>query len=84
MIIAEILWLSLYCLTILFGVTLDDLNLFTLSFFLLALAGLEFCIGFLLVTLFRYFTKTLDLNNSKKKNENTEYSNTFVKRYTLI
>lgn len=84
MIIAEITWLILYCLTILFGVTLDDINLFSLSFFLLGLAGLEFCIGFLLVILFRYFNKTLDLNNEKKINNNTEYSNTFIKRYTLL
>ena len=86
MIIAELTWLTLYCLSILVGVANDDLILFSLSFFILALAGLEFSVGFLLIILFRYFYKTLDFldleTNIKTKNIN--FANTFIKRYTLL
>jgi hypothetical protein len=33
------------------------------SFFLLALAGLEFCIGFIIVIFFRNFKKSFNLDN---------------------
>ncbi len=86
MIIAELVWIVLYCLTILIGVTNDDLILFSLSFFILALAGLEFSLGFLLIILFRYFYKTLDFldTETNTKNKNVNIANTFVKRYTLL
>lgn len=86
MILAEIVWLTLYTVTILAGTTNDDLILFSFSFFILALASLEFCIGFLLIILFRYFYKTLDFLDLEKtnKNKNSLFANTFVKRYTLL
>lgn len=43
------------------GAVNDDL-IISVSFFLLALAGLEFSTGFLIVILFRNFKKSLDLN----------------------
>jgi len=86
MIIAELTWLTLYCLSILIGVTNDDLILFSLSFFILALAGLEFSVGFLLIILFRYFYKTLDFLDTETniKTKNINFANTFIKRYTLL
>ena len=45
----------------------DDILLLCTTFFLLALAGLEFSLGFLLIILFKKLNKTLDLN--EKKNE---------------
>ena len=52
---SEIVWVILYILTIFYGTLTDDLNLYSLSFFLLALAGLEFSIGILLLVLFKNF-----------------------------
>jgi hypothetical protein len=37
----------------------DDLTLFSVSFFLLGLAGLEFSIGFLLIINFKNFNQSL-------------------------
>lgn len=86
MLIAELVWITLYVLSILIGVTNDDLILFSLSFFILALASLEFCIGFLLVILFRYFFKTIDFGDVNKKNNNLKnnFGNSNVRRYTLL
>lgn len=86
LIFAELIWITLYCLTILFGILNDDILLFSLSFFILGFAGLEFCIGFLLVILFRYFNKTLDFADFEKNTKNTNLNNkvTFVKKYTLL
>lgn len=85
-IITELVWLVLYCLSICIGVTNDDLILFSLSFFILALAGLEFSLGFLLIILFRYFFKNLDFldNETNINNKNVNFANTFLKRYTLL
>jgi NADH:ubiquinone oxidoreductase subunit K len=73
---SEIVWVVLYCYTVILGTINDDLVLTSTSFFLLALAGLEFCIGFIITILFRNFKKSfgfsdsLDINfkNNKKKN----------------
>lgn len=50
---SEIVWVILYVLTVFYGSLIDDFNLYSLSFFLLALAGLEFSIGILLLVLFK-------------------------------
>jgi len=50
---SEIAWLVLYNYTILAGTLNDDLNLLSLAFFILGLAGLEFSIGMLLVIIFK-------------------------------
>lgn len=59
LIYSEITWITLYSYTILVGSIIDDLNTFTLSFFILGLASIEFCFGFLLIILFRNLNKTL-------------------------
>jgi hypothetical protein len=50
-------WVLLYTISCYLGSTNDDLNLVSLTFFLLAFAGLEFCIGFLMAVLLRNFKK---------------------------
>lgn len=86
MIIAELIWILLYCLSIAIGVLNDDLLLFSLSFFILALAGLEFCFGFLLIIFFRYLYKTLDFVETETnfKNKNVNFAHTFIKKYSLL
>jgi len=68
---SEIVWVVLYCYTTIVGTINDDLILTSTSFFLLALAGLEFCIGFIIAIFYRNFKKSFDLdllNNFSNKN----------------
>ncbi len=61
---SEAVWVVLYCYTTVTGTINDELILTSTSFFLLALAGLEFCIGFLIVIFYRNYKKTFELDNS--------------------
>ena len=68
---SEIVWVVLYCYTTIVGTINYDLILTSTSFFLLALAGLEFCIGFIISIFYRNFKKSFDLdllNNFSNKN----------------
>ena len=57
------MWVVLYSYTTITGTINDDMILTSTSFFLLALAGLEFCIGFIIVIFFRNFKKSFNLDN---------------------
>lgn len=59
-IFSEITWITLFILSILFGLANDDLNLLTLSFFLLGFATVEFVVAYLLIILFK--KNNIDLN----------------------
>ena len=68
---SEIVWVVLYSYTTIVGTINDDLVLTSTSFFLLALAGLEFCIGFIVTIFYRNFKKSFELavtNNTKNTN----------------
>ena len=65
---SEILWVVIYCCIIITGITNDDLVLISTSFLIMALAGLEFCIGFILSIFFRNFKKTFTIDNKYSKN----------------
>lgn len=82
LIFSEIVWIVLYCYTILTGVINDDLTLLTNSFLIIGLASLEFVLGYLLIILFKYFNKTTNLIDNSKLNKNYFYKNT-QKIYTL-
>ena len=84
-IISECVWIIIYIYTIFLGITIDDITLFSTSFFILAFAGLEFSIGLLLVFLFRNFTKKInDFELTKNtyslnlKTNNKLYINKFI------
>jgi len=64
---SEIIWVILYCYTVIVGIINDDLILISTSFFIMALAGLEFCIGFILAIFFKNFKKTFDLFEKPNK-----------------
>jgi NADH:ubiquinone oxidoreductase subunit K len=66
---SEIVWVVLYCYIVVVGTINDDLILISTSFFIMALAGLEFCIGFILSVFFRNFQKTFKLIESKNKSD---------------
>ena len=82
---SEIVWVILYCYITIIGVINDDLILTSTSFFLLALAGLEFCIGFIIVIFYRNFKKSFNLdsssNFSKKNNIKQLASNRYIWEY---
>lgn len=69
---SEIIWVILYCYTTVTGTINDDIVLTSTSFFLLALAGLEFCIGFIITIFYKNFKKSFDLDTFKNlSNKNT-------------
>jgi len=65
---SEITWVILYCYTIIVGVSNDELITTTTSILLLALAGLEFCIGFIITIFFRNFKKIFNIDGDLIKN----------------
>lgn len=83
---SEIIWVVLYAYTTIIGTINDDLTLTSTSFFLLALAGLEFCIGFIITIFYRNFKKSFNLdivNNFSDKNTTKKLSlNRYIWSYT--
>ena len=73
---SEIVWILLYIITLLYGNINDDINLYSISFFFLALAGLEFSFGLLIIILF----KTVKYNFDFSLNDNQV--NQFFKKNT--
>ena len=86
---SELVWVLLYSFSVISGVIVDDCILISTSFFLLALAGLEFCIGFIITIFFRSLKKSLELehfnfNPNKQSNldnfvENNQQTWKFIK-----
>lgn len=84
---SEIVWVLLYILTVFFGSLIDDINLYSLSFFLLAFAALEFSIGILILVLFKNFKIDYSFfNNSKDFLQNNSDNNKlfFFNNFYLI
>jgi len=61
------MWVVLYIVSVFNGSLNDDINLYSMSFFLLALAGLEFSIGILILSLFKNFKIDFFFANNFKK-----------------
>ena len=78
---SEITWVILYTYTTVAGTINDDLVLTSTSFFLLALAGLEFCIGFIITIFFRNFKKSFDLDNFANTTDKKKVKNLSINRY---
>lgn len=84
---SEIVWVLLYILTVFLGSVIDDINLYSLSFFLLAFAALEFSIGILILVLFKNFKIDYSFfNNSKDFLQNNSDNNKlfFFNNFYLI
>jgi len=64
-IFSELVWVVLYSLCSILGIINDDLVLMSLTFICLSLAGLEFSVGVLLISLFKSNTGSLVLSKSK-------------------
>ena len=61
---AELLWITLYALTLLIGLAYDNLNLLSLTFFFLIFSAVEFGVGLVLMLLQHLITRTLNLDAS--------------------
>ena len=75
---SEAMWVVLYSYTTVAGIINDELILTSTSFLLLALAGLEFCIGFLVVIFFKNFKKSFNLDYTINTNS---YRNITYNKY---
>lgn len=71
----------MYSYTTVVGTINDDLIITSTSFFLLALAGLEFCIGFVITIFFRNFKKSLDLDNTPTLTSDKTLKKVSLNRY---
>ena len=78
---SEIVWVILYSYTTVVGTINDDLILTSTSFFLLALAGLEFCIGFIITIFFRNFKKSFDMDSLSTSSERNITKKLSLNRY---
>jgi len=78
---SEIVWVILYSYTTVVGTINDDLILTSTSFFLLALAGLEFCIGFIITIFFRNFKKSFDMDSLSTSSERNITKKLSINRY---
>lgn len=61
---AELLWITLYVITLFLGLVYDNLNLLSLTFFFLIFSAVEFGIGLVLILLQHILTRTLSLYTS--------------------
>lgn len=71
---SEIIWIILYAIAVLLGLQTDDVTVLSISFFVLALAGIEFVVGFLLVILFKLYNLSFIFVNNEKKNKQYLYT----------
>lgn len=78
---SEIVWVVLYGYTAIVGTINDDIILTSTSFFLLALAGLEFCVGFIIIIFFRNFKKSFGLDNLDNYTNIYKIKNLSLNRY---
>ncbi len=58
---SEIIWVVLYNYSLIAGVMVDDLQMHTLALLLIALASVEFSMGFILIIFFKKIFKTTDV-----------------------
>ncbi len=78
---SEVMWVILYGYTAVVGTINDDIILTSTSFFLLALAGLEFCVGFIITIFFRNFRKSFDLDTTSNFNDKNIVKKLSLNRY---
>lgn len=78
---SEIVWVVLYSHTTILGIINDDLILTSTSFLLLALGGLEFCIGFIITIFYKNFKKSFDLDTLNDFSKKIIIKSLSVNRY---
>jgi len=58
---AELLWITLYILSLVLGFIFDNVNILSLTFFFLILSAVEFSIGLIIILLQNLFLRSISL-----------------------
>jgi len=66
LIYSEVVWIILYTYVVIVGSINNDLNVLGTSFYILAIAGLEFAIGIILIVYFKNNMKNISIENDSK------------------
>jgi NADH:ubiquinone oxidoreductase subunit K len=61
---AELIWITLYALLLVMGLTYDNLNLVALTFFFLLFSAVEFALGLVLLLLQHLILRTIQLDTA--------------------
>ena len=61
---AEILWITLYALTLYLGILYDNLNILSLTFFFLVFSAIEFGIGLVLLLFQNIINRSINLHDN--------------------
>jgi len=62
---AELLWITLYVITLFIGLVYDNLNVLSLTFFFLIFSAVEFGLGLVLILLQHVLLRTLNLDEAE-------------------
>lgn len=60
---AELLWITLYAMTLVIGFIFDNLNLLSLTFFFLVFSAIEFGVGLVLLLFQNILNRSINLND---------------------
>ena len=63
---AELLWVTIYITAVLAGLLYDNLNILSISFFVLVFSAVEFGLGLIILIMQHLFTRTLNLNENEQ------------------
>ena len=61
---AEILWITLYLIVLSIGISYDNMNFLSLTFFFLVLSAVEFGVGLILMLLQNILMRSLNLSDN--------------------
>jgi len=81
---SELVWVILYCYTLVCGSINNDINLITFAIFILGFAGVEYAIGILVLLTFKNINKNVnfsELNEAKSNSNIISKNNLFINRY---
>lgn len=78
---AEILWITLYAITLFLGFIFDNLNILSLTFFFLVFSAIEFGIGLVLLLFQNILTRSINLNDNDSNF--LKYANRFKNKLYL-
>ena len=60
---AELLWITIYTITLFVGLIYDNINVLSLTFFFLVFSAIEFGIGLVLLLFQNIITRSINLND---------------------
>lgn len=74
---AELLWITLYIISLLIGLLFDNLNILSLTFFFLILSAVEFGLGLIIMLVQHIIYRSINLNdnNNNSLKFSTRFSN---------